>query len=160
MYAIQREKMGRFGAADANAAIRMGSYAAIEGFDRGMRLAEMIDIRDRLALARGLDFRSTEHMCFVNGIRLKTNSRRIYRAIVEGYSPDYAWDPSLPFLTGHDPVRSLDTAQLANQPLDSAVVANILHGMEHMNLIHIDTVTSQRLRQIGRKIIGLPALKF
>ncbi len=150
---VKRHKLGKLITSDANTALRLGSYAAINGFKRSGRLAEMIDICERLRIAREHPYGSTEGVHFIDTIKLKTNSRRLYRAIALGYTPDEAWS-YLPFLTGDDPVRELDTVELANQPVEERVVQDILRRMETRNFNGV--TDHKRLQKVGRGILNLP----
>lgn len=156
LHHTQRTKRHEIISSDANTAIRLASYAAIGGFKRNVVLAEMVDIRERLNAARYFSYDSSEGLHYIDGIRLKTDSRRIYRAIAAGHSPDNAWS-SLPFLTGDDPVRSLDTTELAGLPVDPLRLQKILTVMEHHTLDKLNIVDKVRLRNVGRSIIQLPA---
>lgn len=151
---VNRHTNGQFGAWDPNTAIRFGSYAAINGFNRNRALAEMLDIRDRLSIARRLPHKTTDHIHFIEDIWLETNSRRLYRAIDRGYSPDYAWSKNLPFLTGEDPARLFNAEAVASRPINRGELWLLLATMDHYNLWKIPD--RKRYARIGREVLMLP----
>lgn len=138
---------------DVNSATRFAIYAAMQGYRRYAKEAETYDLHQRIAIARRLPYKNYSHMRIIPAAALQTNSRRLYQTIAAGQPPDYAWD-KFPFLTGEDPIRFADTSELANKPVASVNLEEILEVMESMHARQ--TEAKARLLKIGRRIIGLP----
>jgi hypothetical protein len=151
---IQYHKRGRtHSIAGANTAIRLSTYAAAGGYNRNSRQAELQDLQTRIELSRHLWYEDMTCVYAVDEALLKTDSRRIYQAMSEGVTPDLAWEHS-PFLTGVDPIRSIDTVALANTPIPAPMMLKMLSAMEARHLYNIRN--QARLRKLGRGIVGLP----
>lgn len=154
---IQHHKLGRVSSYDANTAIRMSSYAAIGGY-RHHKVLETRNLRNRLLAARNYPNREPNgNIHYIDTIRLKTNSRRLYQAFDRRIFPGDAWT-EVPFLTGEDPARLLDATKLANQPLAEDWLREILKQAEDDHLSRLDLPTRRRLTKLGRQIIRLPQI--
>lgn len=154
---IQHHKLGRVDSYDANTAIRMSSYAAIGGY-RHHKVLETHYLRERLLAARKYpNSEPNRNIHYIDSIRLKTNSRRLYQAFEERVFPGNAWT-EMPFLTGEDPARLLDTTESANKPLPEDWLRDMLKQAEDAHLRRLDPSTRRRLTKIGRHIIHLPEI--
>ncbi len=156
LWGVQHHKHGKVATYDGNTAIRMSAYAAIDGFSEDDSTLEMHRLRSRLLVARGYSYQEENgNVHYIDSIRLKTDARRVYQALASHIPPDYAWT-DMPFLTGEDPVRLMNTVTLANRAIASAWLHEVLERTENLHLNKLDSVTRRRLQKEGRKITGLP----
>jgi hypothetical protein len=151
---VQYHQNGRLDyIAGANEGIRVSAYAALGGFGEYVVKGEVQEITERLGFARRIPYKSTDHIKHIDSIMLKTDARRQYQAMALGISPDLSWE-SFPFLTGVDVVRSADNEALANTPLSPLQINSMLITMDRLHLWDVES--AERLRKVGRRVIGLP----
>jgi hypothetical protein len=136
---------------DLNSGIRFSTFAAARGFNKHVKLAEVHDLQRRIAAARKLGD-AMSHFHYIDSISLTTNPRRLYEAINRGIPPDFAWQ-SMPFSTGHDPIRNADNLTLANASVSYLDELKILITADQLHLRHIEDASY--LCEMGRRALGL-----
>ncbi|HET6747193.1 MAG TPA: hypothetical protein VFH06_03750 [Candidatus Saccharimonadales bacterium] len=138
---------------DSNAGIRIATYAAMRGYNKLAKMAEIHELQERIAIARRLPYKDLSHFHYIETIRLSTDSRRLYETLARGFPPDYAWT-SLPFSTGRDPIRNADNHVLANIPIPPQKMLEYLVAIDNLHLLKLED--REWFRRVGRTALRLP----
>jgi len=151
----ERQKyLPRFPISEQNMAMRLGTLAALGGFDRTARKREMRNLVQRFSAARQEPEEGNPFITFIDNpdMYLEANSRRIYSTVRAGRSPHHAWDnQATTFRTGSDPVREAKAEN--HTQLDDTTVESILEDMWNTYLKPFPHEASVEMRKRGQMIL-------